>query len=127
MVGRLVDAVAQVGMSEALRARLEAAEADLSGLRERHEPASPALSVDQVVAGYRRQMLQLRSALESDADRDRTRALLADMLGPITLTRDDDGDWAEVEEPAARLALAGSPVEVVAGARNFYRRRVRIR
>lgn len=40
------------------------------------------------------------------------------MLGPVVLTRDDTGDRAEMEEPAARFALTGStPVEVVAGAR----------
>lgn len=55
------------------------------------------------------------------------KALLADLLGPVELVRDAEGDWAELEETAARLALAGSPVGVVAGARNAYRRRVRVR
>jgi DNA invertase Pin-like site-specific DNA recombinase len=128
-IGRLVDAVAQVGLSDALRARLAAAEGELAKLQsETAVSARPALTAAQVVAAYRRQMLQLRAALEGDADRDRTRALLADMLGPVTLVRDEAGDWAEMEEPAARLLVAGSaPLEVVAGARNRNGRRIRIR
>lgn len=55
-------------------------------------------------------------------------ALLADMLGPVVLTRDEVGSWAEMEEPAARVALAGStPLALVAGARNGGWRRVRVR
>ena len=57
----------------------------------------------------------------------RVRTLLAEVLGPVTLTRDEDGRWAEMEEPAERLLVAGSaPLEVVAGARNVNRRRLRI-
>ncbi|MEY2656069.1 MAG: hypothetical protein RLZZ524_3097 [Pseudomonadota bacterium] len=127
-IARLVDAVAQVGLSGALQARLAEAEAELEALRQAAPPvAAPAPTAAQIMAAYRRQMLQLRDALESDADRDRTRALLAGLLGPVQLVRDAAGAWAEMEEPAARLALAGSPVGVVAGACNGYRRRVRIK
>lgn len=126
-IARLVDAVAQVGMSTALQARLAAAEAELEQLLAA-PPARPVqISTSQAMAAYRRQMLALQAALESDADRDRTRALLGGIVGPVTLVRDADGDWAQMEEPAARIALAGSPLEVVAGARNAYRRRVRVR
>lgn len=72
----------------------------------------------------------LRAALYArySTDRQRTRELLAELLGPVTLTRDDTGDWAEMEEPAARVALAGStPLTVVAGARNLRCRRIQIR
>lgn len=127
-IARLVDAVAQLGLSEALRARLAAAEAEQAALLQRLQPgkAAPELSTEQVMAAYRRQMLQLQEALEADADRDHTRALLAELLGPVTVLRDDAGDWLEMNEPAVRLAQAGSPLEVVAGARNGNRRRVRI-
>jgi site-specific DNA recombinase len=119
-IGRLVDAVAQLGMSDALRARLAAAEAERAVLERQVAAArsDPTPTVEQVVATYRRQMLQLQAALESDADRDRTRALLADILAPVRLTRDEEGDWAEMEEPAQRLRVAGStPLTMVAGAR----------
>jgi DNA invertase Pin-like site-specific DNA recombinase len=126
-IERLVDAVAQVGLSDALRARLAAAEAERLALLTQAPPPVEALpDARALLAAYRRQMLDLRQALESEQDRDRTRALLAGMLGPVTLLRDDAGDWAEMEEPAARVALAGSPVGVVAGACNGYRRRVLI-
>ena len=63
-------------------------------------------------------MLQLQRVLEEDADRDRTRALLADMLGPVLIGRDaDTGEtWAEIEKPAERLLLLGGSLKVVAGA-----------
>lgn len=130
-IGRLVDAVAQVGLSSALQARLQAAEAELASLQAEAatRPQVPAPSAGQVLAAYRRQLLQLQAALDAgDLDRDRTRALLADIVGPVTLTRDDEGQWAEMEEPVARLALTGStPSTLVAGACNLGYRRLRIR
>ncbi|MFG6433817.1 hypothetical protein [Roseateles sp. LYH14W] len=45
------------------------------------EATSPGQVIGDVMARYRRQMLALQQVLEEDADRDRTRALLADMLG----------------------------------------------
>ena len=129
-IARLVDAVAQAGLSDALRASLAAAEAERTALeqRARNSTALPVPTASEVIAGYRRRLLPLQQALESDADRQRTRELLAELLGPVTLTRDDTGDWAEMEEPAARVALAGStPLTVVAGARNLRCRRIQIR
>lgn len=126
-IERLVDAVAQVGISDALRARLAAAEAKLAELRDQVATQPELPSLEQLLANYKRQMVVLREALESDADRDRTRALLAQMLGPVVLTRDQVGAWAEIEEPAQRMLVAGStPVRVVAGARNLSRRRIRV-
>lgn len=129
-IDRLVDAVAQVGLSDALRARLTAAEAEREQLlhAQAERARAPVPTAAAVVAGYRRRLLQLQAALEDDADRQRTRELLAELLGQVTLVRDDVGDWAEMEEPAARVALAGStPPTMVAGARNGGRRRVPIR
>lgn len=129
-IARLADAVAQLGLSDALRARLTAAEAERAALEQRvaRRASSPVPTAAEVMAGYKRRLLQLQAALESDSDRDRTRALLAEMLGPVTLTRDEEGDWAEMEKPAARVALAGStPPTMVAGACNSGRRRVRVR
>jgi site-specific DNA recombinase len=130
-IARLVDAVARVGLSNALQARLAAAEAELEQLKA--QQAAPAIasepvpSANEVLAAYRRQMLQLQAALESDGDRECTRALLADIVGPVTLLRDDEGDWAEMEEPAVRVALAGStPTTMVAGACNRGWKRVRV-
>jgi len=60
----------------------------------------------------------MREALEDESDRDHTRALLAELLGPVRLVREGKYLWAEMEEPATRLLVAGStPTKVVAGAR----------
>jgi hypothetical protein len=56
----------------------------------------------------------------------RTRALLAVIVGPVVLRRDSEGEWAEMEEPAQRLALAGSSLlTVVARARIVRRKLIR--
>ncbi|MBV8034774.1 hypothetical protein [Roseateles sp.] len=70
-------------------------------------------------------MLELQRVLEEGADRDGTRQLLADMLGPVLIGRDaESGDtWAEIEKSVERLALNGSLI-LVAGARNYSRRRI---
>jgi hypothetical protein len=79
-----------------------------------------ARMVDRVVTDYRRTMLQLQEALSHDDDRQRTRQILADMLGAVTLLKDSGTgeSFAEFEEPAERLLLAvsGQPLGRVARA-----------
>ena len=41
------------------------------------------------MAVYRRHLLQLEEALRSENDRQRTRQILADLLGQVTLLRDE--------------------------------------
>lgn len=89
-IGRLVDAIAQVGISEPLRERLRAAEAERSQLQATlAAPAARKLQVDEIMGGYRHLVLQLQHALEEETDRDRTRSILAQMLGTVVLGRDD--------------------------------------
>jgi len=111
-IGRLVEAVAQLGISEALRQRLAAAESELASLTAAAVPRlklDPDRAAQQALVAYKRRLLDLGAALQQDTiDRERTRALLADILGPVVLRRDSEGEWAEMEEPAQRLALAGS-------------------
>ncbi|NCT85457.1 MAG: recombinase family protein [Comamonadaceae bacterium] len=118
-IARLVDAVAAVGISPALQQRLRTAETERDRLAQLIEQAEagPRQVIEDVLARYRRQVLELQRVLDEDADRDRTRQLLADMLGPVLIGRDADtgATWAEMEKPAERLALNGSPV-LVAGA-----------
>lgn len=113
-ISRLVDALATVGISAAIAGRLQAAEAEQAQL-EAHLAARPKKSVDasaqlidDVTARYRRLVLQLQDVLNEHGDRQRTRQILADMLGPVTLIRDlESGEnYAELEEPAERLLLA---------------------
>jgi site-specific DNA recombinase len=119
-IGRLVDAVAAVGISPALQQRLRAAETERERLALLIEQAqtAPRQVIDGITARYRRKILELQRVLEEDADRDRTRALLADMLGPVLIGRDaDTGEtWAEIEKPAERLLLLGGSPGLVAGA-----------
>jgi hypothetical protein len=72
----------------------------------------------------------LQATLADEAgDRQRTRAILADMLGPVTLVREAPGeDYAELEEPAERLLMAagGESLGMVARARNRSQRRIRL-
>lgn len=58
---------------------------------------------------------------------DQARTLLASLLGRVVLTRDDEGDWAEMEEPAQRVLAGSAPSTMVAGACNSGCRRLRIR
>lgn len=44
-------------------------------------------------------------------DRGRTRAQLGEILGPVVPRRDDASDWAEMEEPAQRVALVKTRLE----------------
>ncbi len=108
-----------MGISPALQQRLSAAETERERLAHLIEQAAaaPGQVIGDVLARYRRQVLELQRVLDEDTDRDRTRALLADMLGPVLIGRDaDTGEtWAEMEKPAERLALNGSPI-LVAGA-----------
>lgn len=130
-IGRLVDAVAQVGLSAALAARLQAAEAEQHQLQRQlaATPATALPTVDEVLAPYRQQVMQLQRVLESEGDRDQVRTLLSQLIGPVVVGHDEAGAWAEMEKPAERLLLqaaGGGSLEVVAGARSSYRRRIRL-
>lgn len=122
-ISRLVDAVASVGISAALAARLKAAEAEHlevhTKLRDAEaDAAAPAALIGDAVARYRRMLLSLRQVLDEEQDRAHTRTLLAELLGPVVIGADDGETWAEIEEPAERLAVAvGGSMGLVAGAR----------
>ena len=121
-ISRLVDAIAAVGVSTALAQRLQAAEAELQQIQATlasSAPPSTAAVLDDVTARYKRMVLRLQETLDGLDDRARTRQILADMLGPVTIGRGEDGEvFAELEEPAERLlaAVAGESLGLVAGA-----------
>lgn len=109
-IPRIVDAIVAVGASEALTARLKAAEAERGRLVALASNDAGADNVEAVAeraaAAYRRKLLQLQQALASTEDLERSRHALAEMLGPVVMTRDDAGWWAEMEEPADRMLIA---------------------
>jgi len=124
-IARLVDAVASVGISDAIAQRLKAAEAERSALTGRLTSTdTPAdVVIDDAIRRYRRLLTRLKEVLGGGAEADLAyaRRILGDMLGPVDIGRDPQtGElYAEMEEPAARLLFtANEPVPGrVAGAR----------
>jgi len=91
---RLVDAIAEIGISDALKTRLRAAEAERAQVLNAKAPNLKLLSNSSVVlARYHRLIGELETALARDSAKART--LLRDLLGQVRLTRSDDGIFAE--------------------------------
>lgn len=109
-IDRLTDAVAQMGLSNALRTRLAAAEAELATLKAQG-PGTPRVATadaDRVGARIRRVALNLESALASDVDT--ARRILADKLGDIKVEERDDGVYAQMDIGPVLLEAAGADV-----------------
>lgn len=115
-IDNLVQAIATVGMSVALQARLAQAEAEKSSLLAR----SPEAGQDHAPAPFNGAKIKAAVlALEQHLAKDpqRSRELLAELLGDITVRQTSDGIFAELNEPRPRLLLAaGALLDVVAGA-----------
>lgn len=134
-IGRMVDAIATVGASPALAARLRAAEAEAAQLRAAAASGEDAIAdvearARRMLAEYRQMGLRLQEALA--ADRDRARELLAALLGAVRVEPERDGEvWAEIAGEAAaeakQAAHGGLSLVSVAGARSGHRRRLRVR
>ncbi len=120
-IDRLVDAIASVGGSPALLKRIRLLETEMAALETAVSPvdAMPAADIGDIVVRYQAMLAELQQRLESEADRERTRQILREMLGPITLVRDEDGAiYAEMKNPAEQLLAVGGvmPLTVVARA-----------
>jgi hypothetical protein len=112
----LVQAIATVGISDALPKRLVVAEGDLERLREEDARASRSTgSVANVVPRYKRLVMDLQGALARDTTR--ARAILQQIFGDIRLVESGEDLHAEFEAPLERLVLAagGAPLGRVAG------------
>ena len=117
-IGNLVQAIATVGISEALQERLVAAERERAELKQ--DRASQSVGeVANVVPYYKRFVMDLQSALARDTTR--ARAMLQEIFGRIRLVEKDDGLYAEFEAPLERLLLAagGALPGRVAGVRKL--------
>jgi DNA invertase Pin-like site-specific DNA recombinase len=127
-LGRLIDAVATIGASQALAERIRAAEVERADLMlQVQAPSDASHLLAEVTARYRRMLLDLETVL-ADEERDRTRAILAEIVGPVTIVHEGTAVYAELQEPADRLLVAagGRSLGMVAGARNSSRRRLRV-
>ena len=116
-IGRLTDAIAKVGFSEALAARLRQAEAQRAELAATpSEPSTPPYPLHAKRAA-REMVERLCEVLREDSNE--ARPALRAAFGPIVLRPVGEDMMAEFEDAAERLALAvgGAKVNRVAGAR----------
>jgi DNA invertase Pin-like site-specific DNA recombinase len=104
-IARLVDAIAAMGHSEALTARLKAAEANRMELASRLAPRKPGaeLKIDDLMARYRRQLLAIETALNGDIEQ--ARPALRAFFGEISISQNDEGAWATFSVDPGRLLL----------------------
>lgn len=108
-IQRIVDAIVTVGASEALAARLRAAEMERKTLQATLEQAPvPLASAAEVASRYRQLVMNLKETLTGDPSTvSQARPVIAGLLGHVTLVRDaDTGEsWARMKNPAEQLLL----------------------
>lgn len=116
-IGRLVNAIAQVGASPALTARLRAAETEAAELRRaKHEAVSLDFSASEVRAIFRRALMDLEGSLKA-GDPVAARQALSNVLGSIDIELVGDEVWAQIQTSRLLLKATGSnEIMVVAGA-----------
>ena len=110
-IARLVDAIAASGGSDALLARLKAAEAERGELR-----AAQAVEPEQIDArAIWREMKSRLSEMLAKGSADEMRMAVGELLAPILLQTNENGEtWADVVMKAA--AQGGRASKLVAGA-----------
>ena len=116
-IERLTDAIAQMGLSTALAARLRKAEAERDALvRARRRPAVAPLP-SSIRAQVHALVTGLETALRTDVAR--ARDALRAMLGDVQLIEENGAVYAECDNAAERLLLAVGGVSMgrVAGVR----------
>ena len=110
-INRLADAIAQMGLSAALRTRLEAAEAELAELTAKatgRQTSPVACDGEQVGARIRKVALRLEQALATDVEV--ARRILGERLGDIRVEERDDGIYAQMDIGPVLLEAAGADV-----------------
>ena len=119
-IARLVDAIASVGVSSALAGRLKAAEAEKERLAAQ-VPVTPTAAHERAIedglARYKRQVMDLQGALTDDVGK--ARVLLRELVGEITLTQDGEGVFAAIGKPTEAKMVGGGGLSMglVAGTR----------
>lgn len=105
-IDRLIDAIAQVGISPALASRLQAAESELAVLQapsqERQQPELKMRSMANIVARYRTMLENLDEILATDLDR--AKELLREILGQPVIEKDAEGHvWVTLDKEKASM------------------------
>lgn len=126
-IPHLVDAIAACGISDALRARLAAAEAARATLRAATAPAPGKAAIADIALRHKRLVLDLQAALKRDTGR--ARDILREIMPTIRLVKEGNEIYAEISTGADRILLAagGSILDRVAGTGNSIRLRIRLR
>lgn len=109
-INRLVDAIASIGISEALRTRLALAENERDALIQKMKVVSiDRLRVRDVVKEYKKRMEDARRVLGSN-DIAIVREGLKQIVGPINVFENSEGLWASLrrrEIPALQIQAPG--------------------
>lgn len=105
-IGRLVDAIASMGYSDALGARLRAAESERKGLVAPEPDSPPQADFQAAIANYRRMVETLDSALRDDLEVARA-AFKEIFVTPPTIGNDERGPWVEITKPPLLAAAGG--------------------
>jgi hypothetical protein len=65
---------------------------------------------------YKAMLLDLQQRLENNGDKERTRELIAQLLGPVRIVRDEHGvTWAGMKNPAEQLFAVGGIESLIVG------------
>lgn len=123
-IANVVDAIAAVGVSQALRDRLASAEAERNALQAEIEAATIPAPAPAIVPGlvdrYRAAVADLPAIIRQRPAE--AREALRELVGEVVITKEENGEtWAELDSQAAVLLKA------VAGARFNIQKRRRIR
>ncbi len=117
-IKRLVDAIASIGISDALKARLTAAEAEQKRLQSELDQVATQSEQGQnkeIASRIKRILLNLRNTL--DKDTQQARKIISDLFGDIQISKNDDGIYAEYDNATEKLLISGGAyLNLVAGA-----------
>jgi DNA invertase Pin-like site-specific DNA recombinase len=122
-IDRMVDAIAAIGHSDALRARLQCAEEERHTLLRAAAEAkvdAPAPTATELVADYRELVMNLEGAISGD-DVTEAREILRELFGPLMVRQHGEEIWVETSaRPAAGAAVSnGVQIGMVAGTGNL--------
>lgn len=107
-IGRLTDALARIGYSDAIGARLRMTEAELARLHAQPSDPPQEAELQAALENYRRMLENLDSALEDDTEV--AREILRELLGaPIVGQNEAGAPWVEIA--ATPLACAAGNVD----------------
>ncbi|QDD65573.1 recombinase family protein [Herbaspirillum seropedicae] len=119
-IGKIVDAIAMVGASDALAERLKSLENDRRAIQRRLalKAASEAANKPNIAAIFNQILMNLTEALRENPLV--ARKILGDIFGSIQLElREDNQVWAKMATAQLLKQVAGPSISVVAGAGDF--------